>query len=246
MAEKHHWEQKKYTNEYLIPYLDKNLNLLSQKEIKILEVGCAEGGTQAALYEKGIYCEGVELEEGRAKIAQDKLAGTAKVTVGDITKMSSLDLNYSPYDIIVMRDVIEHIYDKKSAFENLHALLKDNGYLFITFPLKYSPYAGHQQNSKTWLKFVFYILLFPRAIRDFLCKLAKEEKYIEEFSYLRKCALTYQKLKKLTKKDWQIFRVDFFISRPVYKQRFGWPIVKMVNIPILRELANGCEVILKK
>jgi 2-polyprenyl-3-methyl-5-hydroxy-6-metoxy-1,4-benzoquinol methylase len=145
-----------------------------------------------------------------------------------------------------MRDVIEHIYNKKSALKNLYSLLNDNGFMFVAFPLKYSPYAGHQQTSNTWLKYMIYILLYPSFLRRFLCKFTNEENRIEELLYLRKCALTYRKFKKLIQEDWKIHDVKFFISRPIYKQRFGWPIVKMVNIPILRELSNGCELIIKK
>jgi len=43
MAEKHYYEQIKFTQSFLIPNFEKNISKFSEK--RILEVGCAEGAS---------------------------------------------------------------------------------------------------------------------------------------------------------------------------------------------------------
>jgi len=214
-------------------------------QLRILEVGSAEGGSLAGLSELGHQVDGFEIEAGRVAIAKKMLPANFKITLGDITQRADIDFS-APYDFIIMRDVIEHIPNKIAALQSLYDLLRPGGKAFITFPLKHSPYAGHQQTAKSWLKFIPYIASFPASLIRFLAKAAKEERQIEEILYLKKHALSYQKLQQMLNGKWAISDVDFFFSRPVYKQRFGWSIIKWPNLPVLRELANGCEIIIQK
>jgi len=238
MAEKHFYEQVNYTKEYLVPYLKNNIKDFD-KDKKILDVGCAEGGTVYELRNQGYFCDGIEIEVGRAEIAKKHIKGSAKIYVGDITKPPDIK---EKYDIVIMRDVIEHIYDKGKALDNISNLLNEDGILFLTFPLKFSPYAGHNQIAKNWIKYVWYITLFPR----FLIRLIVPERDYEFYADLKKNALTFYNLKRLIKNNWKLIRSDFFISRPIYKTRFGWKIIKFPGIPIIRELTNGCEVLMIK
>lgn len=238
MAEKHFYEQVNYTRQYLVSYLEKNIKGFDKSK-KILDIGCAEGGTVYELRQQGYICDGIEIDSGRAKIAENHIGDLASITVGDITK--SLRIK-NKYDIVIMRDVIEHIDEKEKALANISSLLTEKGALFITFPLKFSPYAGHNQTAKNWLKYFWYITLLPKPI----IKLIVPQKNASGLLYLKKNALSYYKLNQLVKKDWNFIRKDFFISRPIFKIRFGWKIVKLPNIPIIREFVNGCEVLIEK
>ncbi len=246
MAEKHFYEQEEYTNDYLVSYFEKHIPSFQNKNIKLLEIGCAEGGTLSSLSKMEYHIDGLELETDRAEIAKKNLPASVQVIVGDITNRKIITTLDKKYDIIIMRDVIEHIEKKEEAIENVLRLLNPEGILFLTFPLKFSPYAGHQQNFKTLLRFYIYITLFPSFLIKLICNIFNEKNRIAGLLYLKKCALSYRMLKKLISKKGTIFNVDFFISRPVFKQRFGWPIIKMVNIPVLREFAMGCELLIKK
>ena len=82
MAEKHFYEQKQFTKEYLIPFFMKYVPDFHSK--KILEVGCAEGGLIESMQEIGIYAVGIELSPERAAIAKEKNP-KLNVFVGDIT-----------------------------------------------------------------------------------------------------------------------------------------------------------------
>ena len=132
MAEKHFFEQINYTKNYLLKYLQSNIDGFN-KGMKILEIGCAEGGSVFELRNQGYICDGIEIEETRVEIAKKYIKDTSKIIVGDITK--NLNLN-EKYDIIIMRDVIEHLSEKEKALSNIYDLLNNGGILFLTFPLK--------------------------------------------------------------------------------------------------------------
>lgn len=245
MAERHFFEQEKYAREYFLGYLKSNIIVDDTSAYSILEVGCAEGGMLSVLSQEGFKVKGLEISQGRVDIAKAKLDEDIDVTVGDISDLSTLDVS-EKFDMVILRDVIEHVSDQKSGIDNMSYLVKDGGYLFITFPLKYSPYAGHQQNAPSWLKRVWYITLLPTSLIKYICRKANAAAAIDEIIYLKKHAMSYCRVKRLLGHTWKIKVKDFFISRPIYRIRFGWKIVKGPRLPVIRECVNGCELLLQK
>ncbi|PKL81879.1 MAG: hypothetical protein CVV24_12945 [Ignavibacteriae bacterium HGW-Ignavibacteriae-3] len=159
MPEKHFYEQEKYTQDYLLPYF---LNVIPDfKKKSILEVGCAEGGLLTSLQTLGIKVCGVEISPDRAALAREK-NNSLKIIVGDITDPALPGILNEKFDLIIMREVIEHIYDKEAAFNNLDKLLNTNGFFYISFPTKRSPFAGHQQIGKSFLKKQFHTCIHCR------------------------------------------------------------------------------------
>jgi 2-polyprenyl-3-methyl-5-hydroxy-6-metoxy-1,4-benzoquinol methylase len=246
MAEIHYHEQRKFTTAYLLPYLESHIPDLLQKDI--LEVGCAEAGFMAVMAEKSFNISGIELMPDRVDIAKEKNPDL-HITVGDITQDTTINKIGKTFDLIVMRDVIEHIPDRLAAFRNLNKLLKTNGYLYVTFPPRFSGFAGHQQNAKSLLRFVPYLHLLPDGMIKWLGKKGKENKaLIDDVVTNYKIGLTINAFEQHYKAH-NFFAVikELFIFRPIYQQRFNLSPLKMINLPILREfLAFGCEYLLKK
>ena len=246
MAEKHFFEQREFSRSYLIPYLKQNIPNFEQQ--KILEVGCGEAGFLDILAELDIDAVGLELEESRVEIARQKNP-LLNIQVGDITDREILNFLGKNYDLIIMRDVIEHIPDRQAAFTSMNKLLKVNGYLYITFPPRFSGFAGHQQNGKTLLSFVPFLHLFPEFLLRLLQKVFRERpEVIQAVIQNYKIGLTIHSFNKFFRKSgFRLVKRDLFLSRPIYKIRFGVPALKIPNIPILREfLASGCECLLFK
>jgi SAM-dependent methyltransferase len=245
MAEKHYYEQIKFTESYLIPYFEKYIPNFSTK--KILEVGCAEGGFVKVLHEKGIKIKGLELEQSRVDIANDK-APELDIIQADITDSAIVEKLNEKYDLIVMRDVIEHIPNRDAAFKNLYNLLNDDGYLFITFPPRFSGFAGHQQNGRTLMKYIPYIHFLPNFLIRFLGKLLNEKmKLIEHIIENYKIGLSINKFEYFYKKYSFKIKQDLYLSRPIYQLRFGIKPIKVPNIYGIRELISfGCESLLQK
>jgi SAM-dependent methyltransferase len=246
MAEKHFYEQKEYTTSYLLNYFQKHLP--GFENFKILEIGCAEGGFLDVLYESNIEAIGVELEPGRVKLAKDTNPNL-NILVGDITEDNIIKKIGTTFDLVVMRDVIEHIPDRESTFSNISKLLKKNGFLYITFPPRFSGFAGHQQNGKSILRMTPFLHLFPDWIIRFLGKVFKERSSLIENVILNyKVGLTIGSFEKYYSiHNFQSIIKELFLIRPIFKIRFNMSLRKIPNIPIIREfLALGCEYLLKK
>lgn len=246
MAEKHYYEQINFTNSYLIPYFGKHIP--NFKSCNILEVGCAEGGFVKVLHDMGVKIKGLELEQSRVDIANRK-APELDIVQADITDPEIVDNLGEKYDLIIMRDVIEHVPDRESSFKNLNNLLNDEGYLFITFPPRFSGFAGHQQNGKSIFRYIPYIHFLPDFLIKFLGKSLNEtDELINHVIENYKIGLSINKFEYFYKKySFEIVQRDLFLFRPIYKIRFGVNPIKVPNLPGAREfIAFGCECLLKK
>lgn len=243
MAEKHFFEQIEYTNKYLIPYFEKHIQ--NFPKLKILEVGCAEAGLIDVFLKKGIEIDGLEISKERVDIALKKNPNL-NIVVGDITDKSILQ-KFDKYDFIIMREVIEHIHNKYAAFKNLKSLLNTNGLLFISFPPKYSPFAGHQQIAKSFLKVIPYLHLLPKSVLKFISRILQEKPdYVDEIKLHYSTGMAITKFEKLCNQfSFEPVVKDLFLFRPIYAFRFGLPTIKIPNIPIFREvLTFGYETLL--
>jgi SAM-dependent methyltransferase len=245
MAEKHLYEQKEFTQSYLIPYFEKHIHEF--KEFRILEIGCAEGGFLDILHHMGIQVVGLELQAERVKTARNSNP-ELEIYVGDITDKKISEKIKGKFDLIIMRDTIEHIPDRSATFDNINKLLRNEGYLYITFPPRFSGFAGHQQNGRTFLKRIPYLHLLPNAILRNLGKILNEkpglvDAVISNYQH----GLTIRQFEKYVQAyNFHPVVRELFLFRPVYKIRFKIKPRKFPNIYFLREFfAFGCEYLLK-
>ena len=246
MPEKHYIEQVEYAKTYLIPYFKKHIP--DFKNLKILEIGCAEAGTLKLLKEDGHEVTGIELNKSRIETAL-KNNPDLDIRQGDISSLYIVDELNDTFDLIIMREVIEHIPNKGATFYNISRLLKKGGYLFISFPPKFSPFAGHQQVGKSILRKTPYIHLFPTFLLKILLKVINENKgYLEHLKLHYSTGMSISKFEMLSGKVGleQVIK-DFYLFRPIYKLRFGTKVRKLPNILLLREFITlGYEGLLKK
>ena len=246
MAEKHFYEQQRFTNSYLLPYLKENIPDFEDK--KILEIGCGEAGFLDVVTGMGLQAVGLELEASRVEIARQKNP-QLQILVGDISSEQDVSRFSQSFDLIIMRDVIEHVPKRDAAFANINRLLNDGGYLYITFPPRFSGFAGHQQNGKSALKYIPYLQLLPEFALKFLQKVFKEKpELIRAVLNNYDIGLTIRAFKKhYRKQNFKPVKQELFLFRPIYKIRFGVPTIKFPPVPLLQEfLAFGCEYLLMK
>ncbi|NMB81619.1 MAG: methyltransferase domain-containing protein [Ignavibacteria bacterium] len=246
MAEKHFFEQKEYTEKYLIPYFQKSIP--DFHKLKVLEIGCAEGGLLDVFNSIGIEASGIEISNERIEIARSKNP-KLKIAQGDITDITLPGKIGKVFDLVILREVIEHVFNKSAAFENLSNFVKPGGYLFVSFPPKYSPFAGHQQIAKSFLKVIPYLHLLPMQILRPIAKILSEpENYVDEIKLHYSTGMRISEFEKLClQKNFIPVRKELFLFRPIYGYRYGLPKIKLPDIPLLREaLTLGYEVLLKK
>jgi SAM-dependent methyltransferase len=246
MALRHFFEQEKHTRNYLLPYFNKHIPHLAG--CQVLEIGCAEGGFLQVLTQVGLDARGLELSAGRVATAL-QYAPRIQIKVGDITDPEIPKLIGTQFDLIVLRDVMEHIPTREITFRNLNELLKKSGYLYITFPPKFSAYGGHQQNARSLIKFIPFFHLLPEAvIRKAGSFLRENPLAMEQILKTYKNGLSIHEFENLcTAYRFSIKVKELFFSRPVFKTRYGLPMIRFPNLPYFREfLASGCEYLLQK
>ncbi|MGA8620114.1 MAG: class I SAM-dependent methyltransferase [Candidatus Sulfotelmatobacter sp.] len=102
----------------------------NNRQARILEVGCGEGGTGslALLEGKCGTCCGVELCESAAAKAKDRIT---EVLVGNIEEM---ELPWPPefFDALILSEVLEHLVDPWSALRKLRSLMKRDARVFAS------------------------------------------------------------------------------------------------------------------
>lgn len=246
MSEKHFHEQVRFSQSYLVPFLQKQIPDFERQ--KVLEVGCAEAGFLQVLAERGMEAVGVELSPDRVRLAK-AMNPRLDVRVGDVTDRHLAEKMRQTFDLIVIREVIEHVSDRDALFANLGALLADQGRVYITFPPRFSAFAGHQQMGRSLLRRLPYVQLWPERLLRSVGRLLTEHDYlIEEVLHNYRIGLSVHEFEKLCRRYGFVFlRQDLFLIRPIYRQRFGWSPKRIPSLPVVREfLATGCECLLQK
>ena len=99
----------------------------------ILEFGCAEGRTGAAIKKAALaeYYVGVDIHQASIDIAITLLdeAICANLDDFDFSKLGS-----NRFDYVICGDVLEHLYDPWNAVSEIFGLIKPDGKLIITLP----------------------------------------------------------------------------------------------------------------
>ncbi len=212
---------------------------VSLKGKKVLDVGCGDGGFTAALAKAGADCTGVEVRD----FGWDNSLDNLRFIQQDILAENALSVLGDDYDVILLRDVIEHI-PLKIKYDFMTALQKfasSEGIILMTFPPFYSPFGLHQQTFlKSFLKKLPYLSWIPGSILDFLLKLVGEsDKARADVQEIRACRMTLRSFKKMTKHlGYPIENEKYYLIRPSHELRYGWKLreSRLANIPVLREI----------
>ena len=242
-------EQHWYGKSFLYDFIG-DTNVAGQR---ILEIGCAEAGLLKFYQEKGAICSGMELSDVRFNNAillnQPNSLHLFQANICDPETYAS-ELTES-YNTIVIRDVIEHIDNKKTALNNIFQLLKPNGKLFISFPPKYCAYAGHQQTVPRILGKIPYLHLLPDFIyKAYLKVIGCPEKKINYLISTKKTRISINQMRKIVESiGFNVRKESNWFIRPAYSFRFGLPRVKnpFAWFPFLNEIfCNGVLFLLER
>ena len=114
-----HADKRKYfeinianTRQYILPFIEEKFTINSG--MRVLEIGCGEGGVLKTFLDRGLQGVGVELDAVRLRdaaiyLAEEIRAGKVHFVSKDIYQTDlETDLGGS-FDIIILKDVIEHI-----------------------------------------------------------------------------------------------------------------------------------------
>ena len=242
--------QYRTTQEYIIPFLEESFELTS--DLKVLEIGCAEAGVLKAFTERGNSCVGIELSEGRVKLAEQFMAdevsnGLVRFIVRNIYDIDiEKDIGHR-FDLIILKDVIEHIPNQEIFIRKLKDFLNPGGNVFFGFPPWQMPFGGHQQVAKSkFLMYLPYFHLLPYPVyKGVLRMFGESEAKIKGLIEIKDTGISIERFERIVKKEqYGILRRHFFLVNPIYKYKFGLkprnkiPVISA--IPGLRNFVTTC------
>ncbi|MFP4544013.1 MAG: methyltransferase domain-containing protein [Candidatus Kapaibacterium sp.] len=211
----------------------------------VCEIGSAEGGVLHALQQEGaVNALGTDIAAFRLETGK-KIAGLCgldtKYDEHNIITEEPKEEWLEAYNLVLLRDVIEHLDDTYAALDNIKKIIRPGGYLYVTFPPYYSPFGGHQHTvANTWGKIPF-IHMLPDSIFLKLIESGRPQD-IGEVKRLQQIRLTPKKfIEAANKAGYEIKKAEYYFLRPVFKMKFGLPTVKSTPlsfIPPVRDLLS--------
>jgi SAM-dependent methyltransferase len=225
---------------FIIPYLSKKG--LYKAGDKVAEIGCAEGGVLAAFVENGCgRAFGTDIIQKRLDLGK-KMSAIADLPI-EFENHNIVDEEIpkdwlATFDLVILRDVIEHLDNPATALKSIKMMLKPGGSLFVTFPPYYSPFGGHQHTLVNFWGRLPYIHLLPKFIFERMIASGRKND-IGEVQRLRGIALTPGKFKKAaTAAGFSIFNEEYYFLRPIYKIKFNLPSIRTTPISFLPCIKN--------
>lgn len=236
-------EQIYTTQKYVIPFIEKHKKITSNTSV--LEIGCGEGGNLKPLLDLGCRVTGIDISEGKisageALFADHSLRRNLSFICEDIYNVESLDRTF---DVIILRDVIEHIPNQERFLPFIRRFLKADGCVFIAFPPWQNPFGGHQQICKNkMISHMPYIHLLPRPVYKKWLHAAGEN--VEEMLDIKTTGISLERFFSIVKKGgYKIDRKILFFINPNYEVKFGLnpkTLWRITNIPYLRNFYTTC------
>lgn len=237
----------KNARDYVIPFIQSGFPLTAGH--RVLEIGSGDGGNLSAFLEIGCKAVGVELDEHLVAFTQQQLP--TYIANGQLVMMAKdiydadieRDLG-GLFDVVVLKDVIEHIHDQPKLFSRMKDMLRPNGVIFFGFPPWQMPFGGHQQicTGKWTSKMPWYHLL-PRSWYKAI--LAANKENVEVLMEIRETGLSIETFERFTQQSGcKVIQRKLWLINPVYQQKFGWKPRRQLQliaaIPVLRNFFTTC------
>lgn len=247
--------QMRVTSEDIIPFLEAHGVGCTGKQI--LEIGCGEAGVLNAFIQNGNKGVGVELYASRVDHARQFLEKEISSGLVQIVNKNIFDIQDPAaefgrlFDIIILKDVIEHIPDQARFINKLGDFLAAGGVVFFAYPPWFMPFGGHQQICRSrFLQFLPWIHLLPWPVYRFVLGLFGEsEATISELRDIKSTGInTGKMLRTINNCNFIIIGQEYWLINPIYKLKFGlrkrrvpsW----LAGIPVLRNFFTTAHYVL--
>ncbi len=214
-------EQSYTTQKYIIPYINEVVEV--NKDLTVLEIGCGEGGNLKPFSDLG--CEVVGIDMSVDKLSHAIAAYANQPNVQFILKdIFDVDPETLPkFDLIILRDVIEHIHNHEKFSSILKKFLSEKGIVFFGFPPWRMPFGGHQQICKNKLlsKLPYYHLL-PNSIVKVILKTGGEDMaVIDSILENTSTGISTKEFKKyFVGNDYKLNKETYYFINPNYEIKF--------------------------
>jgi SAM-dependent methyltransferase len=243
-------QQVDNARQYVLPFIESVLPLTADK--KVLDIGCGEGGVLIPILEKGCMCTGIELDELKSGYARELLAhyiekNQAEIVNQNIYEEEALLKYQGQFDLIILKDVIEHIPGQEKFIPYLKKFLKPGGHVYFGFPPWYMPHGGHQQVcSSKLLSMLPYFHLLPKPFYRGILKLFGEHPaIINELMETKDTGISIERFERIVKQSgYSIPKKQFYLINPIYEYKFRLKPRKQFGfisaLPYVRDFFTTC------
>lgn len=167
-----HYENKSLNYGVSHTRLKRILSLLDDQPYqRVLEIGCASGRLGREIKKLGHYVAGIEISGSAANEARKVLD---QVHVFDIENDWPTEVLSQRFDLVVLPEILEHVFDPVYILKKTSAILKPNGQIIVTTP-----------NFLTWVNRIHFLFGFFKY----------ENEGMFDFGHIR--WFTYSYLKKV-------------------------------------------------
>jgi 2-polyprenyl-3-methyl-5-hydroxy-6-metoxy-1,4-benzoquinol methylase len=215
------------TKNNILPFIERKKKI--EKGMKVLEIGCRDGGVLLPFLELDCYITGFDLEvstveKAKEIYAKDIQTGRANFFIKNvhdyIAEFKGIEEN--KFDIIILKDVIEHVYGHQEMIHGIKSIMKKNGVIYFGFPPWQNPYGGHQQVLKSKiLALMPYYHLLPNFLYYGIIKIFAP-KSVDFIKMTKETRITPESFEKIIKEEsLNILERDFWLINPMYEFKFN-------------------------
>ncbi len=235
---------------YVLPFIAETKEIVPGT--RILEIGCGEGGVLKPFVDKGCICVGVDLDAIRidranAHFTEEIAAGKMTFLLQNIYEDAFLQAYANSFDVIILKDVIEHIPNQEAFIPFLKKLMAPKAVVFFGFPPWYMPFGGHQQLCQSGLasKLPYYHILPMGIYKSILKGCGESAKVIQELEEIKNTGITIERFERIVKNNsFKVSNKQWYLFNPIYKYKFGLQPRKQNfvfgAIPFLRNFLTTC------
>jgi len=240
-------EQIFTTQKYILPFIQQAKKI--DDTVQVLEIGCGEAGNLKPFLDLGCKCTGVDfstpkIDKGKEFFATHPFVKNLRLISEDIYKTKEF---HAQFDIIIVRDVIEHIHDQDKFLILLKDLLTSDGVVFFAFPPWQNPFGGHQQicENKILSSLPYFHLLPVPLYKTILKMFGENDGKINGLLEIKETGISLERFERLATKNGyvQLLRTLYLIN-PNYEVKFGFKPRTLAgilcNIPYFRNYLSTC------
>ncbi len=224
ISPEHYFLWRKKRASACIEKINNKIGLISKR---VLDIGCGYGALSSVLLEKGAQVWATEVDSGKLKFAQEKLAMNRYFN-SVLVKNELLPYKDGFFDIVFIFDVIEHVKNPTKMIKETLRVLKSGGYLYAEFTPYYSITGHHLYDFAKWPihllpRKMIKKIVFSKKIKSFLTA----KYYWRQFESLNKLKINQfqQMVKKIQKIEERYiikYPEKFEINLPIVKYLGPW------------------------
>ncbi len=220
-------QQYENSRNFVLPFIAHKIEL--NEHSQVLEIGCGEGGVLKAFTDLGCKVVGVDLSPERVRMAEGFMKAEIQKGLARFVAKNIYDVDFEKdfshqFDVIILKDSIEHIPDQEKIIDYLKRYLAPHGKIFFGFPPWYMPFGGHQQICKNKLlsKLPYYHLLPAFLYKVILKAGGEQEAVIKELLEIKDTGISIERFKRIIKNTgYRIVSRKHYLINPIYRYKFN-------------------------